>query len=431
MNDNAKRFLTIVALIFSGEAIFGLPFVIARVFRPTLLDSFEINNLELGMAFSLYGAVAMLSYFPGGALADRFSAKSMMVTSLLTTALGGIVYATLPSLFWLKCLFAYWGLTTILLFWAALIRATRVWGGTEGQGRAFGILDGGRGLFAALLASTLVLVFSLLLPQGLDQATLEDKRTAFSIVIWIVTVLTTLAALLVFLCVPNESKGSSEEDEKTSKSSSSIEASRFNTHQIKIVLKNPSVWLQGLIIVTAYSAYKGMDDLSLLARDTFHMNDLEAAQVSIIAFWTRPFAALIAGFLGDRFGGIQTIIASFILIILGDLMIALDLLDSNLPWMFTMNIVITGAAVFGLRGLYFAIFDHAGVPTELTGTAVGLVSVIGYTPDLFMGPINGYLTYTYPGALGHQYFFTVLAIFSSIGLIAALMFKRIAKKVIR
>lgn len=421
MNDNAKRFLTMTALIFSGEAIFGLPFVVARIFRPTLLDTFGINNLELGIAFSLYGVIAMLSYFPGGALADVFSARAMMVTSLLTTALGGILFAMIPSLFWLKWLFAYWGLTTILLFWAAIIRATRMWGGTKSQGRAFGILDGGRGFLAAVLASALVMIFSALLPQGVESATLGEKREALSIVIGIVTGLTAFAALLVALCVPDEEGDQGSIDSPSNKP-------RMKPHQIIEVLKNPAVWLQGLIIVTAYTAYKGIDDISLLARDTFNMNDLESAQVSMIVFWTRPFAALAAGFLGDRFGGIETIIASFALMLLGDLVVALNLLDPSLPWIFMMNIVVTGAAVFGLRGLYFAIFDDAGVPARLTGTAVGLVSVIGYTPDIFIGPINGYFTETYPGPLGHQYFFGVLAIFAGIGLLASIIFRDLAKK---
>ena len=51
---------------------------------------FAITNLQLGTAFSVYGIVAMLAYFPGGALADRFSARTMMTSALVVSALGGI-----------------------------------------------------------------------------------------------------------------------------------------------------------------------------------------------------------------------------------------------------------------------------------------------------------------------------------------------------
>ena len=67
----ARRGLFIAALIIAGESVFLLPFVLARVFRPTLLDVFDLTNLELGAAFSAYGIIAMAAYFLGGPLADR------------------------------------------------------------------------------------------------------------------------------------------------------------------------------------------------------------------------------------------------------------------------------------------------------------------------------------------------------------------------
>ena len=43
----------LVALIAAGEAVFLLPFVLARVFRPTFLDVFGVTNLQLGTVFFL------------------------------------------------------------------------------------------------------------------------------------------------------------------------------------------------------------------------------------------------------------------------------------------------------------------------------------------------------------------------------------------
>jgi sugar phosphate permease len=414
-NPKFTRFLTMFALVMAGEAIFGLPFLVARIFRPTLLDVFELTNLELGTAFSVYGIVAMLAYFPGGALADRFSARTMMTAALGVSSLGGIYYATVPSVGGLKLLFGFWGLTTILFFWAAMIRATRVWGGSEDQGKAFGILDGGRGLLAAVLASGTVALFGALMPEEAASATLEQRAEALKQVIWVFIWMTVLAAVVVWVCVPSESEESdSNKNEGVSLSS------------IKTVLKNPAVWLQGMIVVTAYTGYKGMDDLGLFARDAFGFDDVRSANVSAVAFWVRPFAALCAGFIADKVGGPRTIAACFLLIILGDGFVAFGLFDPTASWMLFTMVITISAGVFGLRGIYFAIFDDAGVPVALTGTAVGLVSVIGYTPDIFMGPINGYLTDTYPGATGHQYFFGVLTGFAVLGLCCTLLFQRLS-----
>ena len=67
------------------------------------------------------------------------------------------------------------GLTNILLFWAALINVTRAWGGDDQQGLSYGRLEGGRGLLAAILASLGVLAFSVAFPIGYVAATLEQK----------------------------------------------------------------------------------------------------------------------------------------------------------------------------------------------------------------------------------------------------------------
>ena len=162
--------------------VFSLPFHLARFFRPTVLDVFNLSNTALGDIFAVYGVTAMLSYFPGGAIADHFSARNLLALSLWTTALGGLYMALFPGQFGLSILFAYWGVTSILLFWAALIRATREWGGTFAQGRAFGFLDGGRGLVAAAAASFAVLSVGAVPPA---QSTLEGHVIVLAVAPWI------------------------------------------------------------------------------------------------------------------------------------------------------------------------------------------------------------------------------------------------------
>ena len=116
VNKSPKKWTIIFSLILAGEIIFGLPFHIARFFRPTFLEVFQINNVQLGGAVAIYGVTALLSYFPSGVIADRFSARKLMSFSLLATALGGIYLTTIPGQTGLSILFGFWGVTSILLF---------------------------------------------------------------------------------------------------------------------------------------------------------------------------------------------------------------------------------------------------------------------------------------------------------------------------
>ena len=160
------RFLFMIGLVVAGEAVFALPFHVARFFRPTVLEVFAMTNTELGAAQGIYGILAMLAYFPGGLLADRFPARKLLAFSLWMTAAGGLYMATFPGYRGALILWGFFGVSTILLFWAALIRATRDWGGNDDQGRAFGLLDSGRGLLAAVLASIAVVVFGFFFPDS-------------------------------------------------------------------------------------------------------------------------------------------------------------------------------------------------------------------------------------------------------------------------
>ncbi len=403
-----------ISLIAAGEAVFFLPFVVARVFRPTFLDVFDLTNFQLGSAFSVYGIVAMVSYFAGGPLADRYSARRLMVAALLATSVGGIIFATIPSLLVLTILYGFWGMTTILLFWAALIRATREWGGLKGQGRAYGILDGGRGLFAAMLGSVTVWIFAQMLPDEVATATLTQRSAALSQVIWVFTAMVVVAAGLVWFLVP-DSDSSGEPN---------MLRDKLTFEGVRSVLKMPAVWMQAIIVICAYVGYKTTDDFALFASDAFGYDDVAAAQIGTISFWVRPLAAIGAGLIADRVSSSKVIGISFGMLVLCSTVIAAGLLSGGIYWMLVATIAGTSACIYALRGIYFALFEEAKVPLSVTGSAIGLVSVIGYTPDIFMGPLMGLLIDRSPGALGHQHVFAVLAAFALIGLFTSIVFHR-------
>ena len=386
--------------------IFSLPFHIARYFRPTVLDIFELSNTALGDIFAIYGITAMLAYLPGGMIADRFSARKLMTVSLLTTAIGGFYMAQIPDRTGLSILFAYWGATTILLFWAALIRATREWGGSLAQGRAFGLLDGGRGLIAASAAMLAVFFFSSALPFELENATDLQRQQALQTVIYLYTVMTFGAGVLVWFFIPD--------------SSNRIERSINSLVNIRQVLCQRVVWLQSVIVICAYCGYKGLDNYALYAVEILGMNEVDSARFTSIAAYLRPVAAITAGFLADRFFASKVISIAFVFLLLSYAMLAFlspSPLTTNIIY---GNLIITFVAVFAIRGVYFALLEETNVARNLTGTAVGLISVLGFTPDIFFAPIAGRLLDATPGIAGHQHFFVLLAIASIIGMVATI-----------
>lgn len=412
IKDEGSRVTIFLSLILAGEAIFFLPFVLARIFRPTLLRVFEITNLELGTYFSVYGVVAMISYFFGGPLADRFPSRNLMAFALWATALGGIVMAMIPSSGLLTLLYGYWGLTTIFLFWAALIRATREWGGTNFQGRAFGLLEGGRGLTAALLGSLALLILSWF-SSGANGIT-EPNNWSFQLVILTISAITFVSGVFIWFVVPIRIIQKNGDNRLPS------------IKKVGQIFAMPSVWMQALIIVCAYVGYKITDDISLYANQVLGLDEIAAAGVGTAALWMRPVFAVMAGYFADRFNGSKVIIWCFALMILGGILIYLGVLN-NLTWLMLTIMATSVIGVYGLRGIYFALMQEASIPLHATGTAVGIMSVVGFTPDVFMSPLMGFLLDSYPGVAGHQYVFLILGLFSVIGLIASLRFRQLVR----
>lgn len=397
-----RRLFLMLALVTAGEIVFGLAFNVPRFFRPTMLEVFEISNTELGDMFAAYGVAAMIAYFPGGAIADRFSARSLITASLVATALGGVYMASIPSATGMKFLYAYFGFTTIFLFWGALIRATRAWGGQKSQGAAFGILEGGRGLVAAAVAFAGVILLAMYMPDNANLATAEQRLDGFRALVLFYTAVTLLTAVFAWFSFPKESRGSDVEYDPM--------------RGMGIVFRRPIVWAQAGVIVCAYCGYKGLDNYSLYAVQILGMDEVEGAALATYGAWTRPMAAVIAGLICDRFNATWSIAVMFVALCLSYVAWSLIEPASSGTLFVYVNFFATYIGVYALRGVYFALLEENRTPQFLTGAAVGLISLVGYTPDIFFGPITGRILDANPGIVGFRNYFLFLAAAMVVGL---------------
>ena len=419
MKDSAGTkppFHMILLLILAGESIFILPFVLARVFRPTFLDVFQLNNFQLGTCFSIYGIVAFVSYLFGGTLADKFKPRILIALALFLTALGGVLMATYPSYSTMKILFGYWGFTTIFLFWGAMIKATRVWGGIHKQGRAFGFLEGGRGLVAAGMGSMGVLIFSIFISVDINEVTLIERKQAFRYVILFTSLMVSVIGLLVLFFMKSDN---------TAGSSSMVKTKRSTLSSYRTVIKIPSVWLLMVIILCAYVGYKLTDVFSLYAKEVMLYDEIESAQVGTFLLYMRPIVCVSVGLLADRSRSSIWMIFGFLTMLLGALIFASGIISAQLNSFFFLSLIITATGTYAVRTLYFAALQEGHIPLAITGTAIGVISLVGYTPDIFVGPAMGYLLDNSPGETGHQHVFIMLSVFSIIGFIASIVFYRI------
>ena len=399
--SKAQRWLYFASLVLAAESIYMLPYL-RKTFQTSMEVSFGLGSVELGLLNSMYGLVALAAYFPGGWLADRVSARRLLAFSLFSTGLGGLYMASIPPHTGLVLLHAFWGLTSILTFWAALIKAVRDWGGATQQGIGFGLFEAGRGVVAALLASLATLVFAY---GGSPTEGLVNVIICYSMA-------TFVAGALVWFLVPEELHDASARAIRSNGSAETQPA-----HWREILTKSRS-WLLASVIFCAYFLYLGTYDFPAYAERGFEQTKLLGAQLATFRDWMRPLAAISAGLIADRLNPSRVVGVSFCLLLIVYVSLALMPSDAGYLWFFWAQVAIAALAGFALRAVFYALLQETGVPLSQTGMTVGFVSVIGYAPDLFAHTLAGHFADWFGVDMGYRYYFAFLSVFACLGLLA-------------
>lgn len=380
-----QQWVYFFGLIIAGESIYMLPFM-RKTFQTSMEEVFLISSTEIGILNSMFGILAVICYFPSGKVADLFSIKKLLLFSLVSTGIGGLAMLLFQSFVALLIIHAFWGITSILTFWAALIKATRNWGNFSEQGKSFGLLDAGRGAVAAIIAS--VATFSFTLAENTDVSLYN--------VILVYSLAPLLAAVIIGFSMKNI-------DDVPADSSKSID--KLNLQKL---LADKKVWAFAGIIFCAYALYVGSFDLPAYAEKTFAVSKSNAAILGTIRDWLRPIMALLAGILADKFTGTKTIFAAFTVLLFSYASIGF-LGDHNTLYIFWLQLVGIASAAFALRGIYFALLEELNFSISNTGKVVGFVSFIGFMPDAFIHLISGAFVDANEAQQGYAYFFMLLA----------------------
>ncbi len=394
---NVARKWTIMAILcLAGAVIYILPFLREVYYFPLQL-ALHLSNMQLGVLMATFGIGSFATYAPGGWLADRVAPRLLISVALLATGGAGFLFATFPSYPVAIAIHAFWGVSITGVFWAAMIRGTRDWAPAEEQGRAFGILEAGRGVSEAAIGSAFLAIFAW---RGASSAAFADIIIGFS-------ALNIALAIGAFVLLKDDAPGAHKR------------SSAPRLSEVALVLASPAVWLIAIVVLAGYSAYWGSYYFTPHATDVFALSIVVGGAIGAGKVWLKPIGALIAGFVGDRVGVSSSVTACFALLIACFVFLAFLPGQARFAPALMAAIVLGSLVIFALRGIYFALLEEGGVPRALTGMATGIVSLIGFTPDVFMPLLGGALLDAYPGAEGYRYFFLIIAAICAAGLAAS------------
>lgn len=370
--------------------------------RP-LADALGLSNTQVGLMMSAFGVTALISYFPGGWLADRFSARALISLSLISTGLLGIYFATFPGFIEGVIIHAVRGVTITLLFWASMIRVTRGWAPPDQQGRAFGILETTRGVAELGLSALFGAIFIWLGSTTMALASVISQMSVMVVALGIAS------WFIIEDTVPMEV------DEN---------AHKAGIRDVISVLKMPVVWMIALVMLATNAAYNASYYIGAYTSDVFLATTAFATVIAIGRMVFKPVAALVAGLIADKAGVAKTASACLAILLVSSLAFAALPARVNLLYAMLVNVSVIMIAIFALRGIYFALLEQGNVPRALTGTAGGVVSAAAFTSDAYMPTVTGVLLDSFPGVTGYRYLFLLTAVTCAIGLVASILIHR-------
>lgn len=409
MSTTKKRFpwLAVLALAFAYGAAYNPPYI--RYFLyDSMLAAMQCSNMQLGFLNTIATVACVITSIPGGWVADKVSTKKIMVISLLCN----VPFIALSSMFienytmHMITWFAF-GVTTGFAFWPAVLKAVRIAGGEDNQSKSYGIFEACQGLFATIGNMIALAVFAKFL----------DANFGFKVAFMSMAVFDALAALAVAVFF----KESELLGETTAEVKEEAPKKKVSVKETITLLKNPGLWLITITLAAVYGLYGAQSYLTPYFTGVLGAAVTFAGAFAIMRdYGMKVLGGPLGGVVADKMGS-PSLLNAVCLVVNAILIFAVSQTKTGGENVvtFAMVFVLVNAFICCMaKGTMWATMDEADIPVELTGTAIGIVSLISiYAVDAFMPLINGWLLDKYANDLvtGYGYYFTILITLCLVG----------------
>ena len=370
------------------------------------MQAIGCSNADLGMMVSMYGIAAVVCYLPSGIVADKFRMRTLATVGFVGTAALTFVYAALPSLVVCYIIFLGMGVTSILIWWGTRYKVIRLCCEENEYSQKIGIsysIYGLAGLVVGLVNTAIVASFA-------------DAVTGVRVMIVFLGAILLIMGVLSYILIP-DFKGEISQNSGLFDLKDAVEAFKW-----------PGVIWAALTMFFVYSVYQGATYTTPYMTQAFGADDTLVNVIGLIrTYGIGLLAGPVVGWLATKIKSASKAMVICFLLSIG-LLIGFIIMPTTAGVAVVASMVVLfGFTTYGAFSIGSSPLSEIKMPMRIFGTATGLLSVIGFMPDMFIHAWYGSMIDAkgldaYPQIFGIE---TALAV---IGIFCLAMLLRTVKK---
>lgn len=397
-----KDMIVLICVGISAGAMFSLPYLKDTFYVP-LMNGLGITDTQMGGLLSMYAIAFLPIGIPCGYLADRFRTKYMLMAIVLLTALGAAWYFFLPNYVSCLIIFVVWSFTTTM-YWPIMNKVSTEMG--EKRVKAYGYIESVRAAAYVACGSIALAVFTAF---GGERIGIQAVIAFYAIMLGIITV---LIALMM------------DKGEATPKDQ--IPSIGQSFRQCFSLIKNRTIWVLGMIIFCILCAYACTGMLVPYFERCYGWSSEQAATFGFLRYAILPtIAGVTGGIFSGKLGSVSKLfLCAFVGIIVGGIvLIAFPVQPSVVMIVVAISAIICFACVTN-KTMYMAPMSESDIPKEQVGMASSLLSMIGFSCELYIYIWLGNTVERYAGDKGYKIVFIAMIFYALVGLLLTVYFRK-------
>ncbi|MEG1789986.1 MAG: MFS transporter [Oscillospiraceae bacterium] len=399
---STRAYVTILIMGVAYAAIYSIPYI-KSIFYDGMIALTGTTNAQLGLTMTIYGLGEVLTPGIGGILAEKFDYKKIILISPMFTAAACLVLAFFPSYTMVLIAWVVVVFSTLFMIWGSLFKAIRLLGSDSQQGTINGLYAAAMGL-GYLIVNVLGIFLYDKYAETNPAYGMQVVFVGFAIVIVVFSILS-------YFCL--KATPTVCEDEKAE------ETNVFKA--FGVVAKEKGVWFFGGLMFFLYSTNISMQYFTPYFSDVLGVSVVFGGVLAIVRqYGMRFIAGPLGGKTADRIGSIAKVMVVSFAFMAVSIVLVIFLPNGLRTVTFMVGLLLMLAFFNNVgMGLQYAIISEGKVPRVYTAAAIGMGTMLGYSPDIYQHVLFGSWLDKF-GAAGYTYIFIYGLVSAVLGVILML-----------